>query len=165
MNLRDQANDLLKVLASELPAGLAPADADFSLDGNDEFFLTLEDRIVVMFYLEEELNSFILTLPIAKLGDGPLREEILLELMKANFAWNMTEGGTLGLDKTTNLICLSYLVPLPLDQPTQIATIVNKLASVQQHWERALKEMQGEGEGATGGGDSPDPMDMLSARA
>lgn len=159
--LRDNANELLKALADEIPAGLA-GDAEFALDRNDEFFLTLEERIVVMFYLEEELSSFILTLPIVKLGDTPLREEILAELMRGNFAWNLTEGGTLGLDKKTNLICLNYLVPLPMDEPTQLPMIINKLVSVHQFWKRTLEDMQQEAGTAS---NAPDPLMMSSVRA
>lgn len=159
MNLRDHTNTLLRRIAEELPSAAA-AGGSFELDQNDEFFLTLDDSLLVMFYLEEESSSLILNVPVGALPEGPERETVLLETMRANYSWNLTEGGTLGLDAETNLICLSYLVALPLAEEAQIPMIVSKLLAVTLHWRRVLAEIH---EAESDGSVADMPMTMLRA--
>ena len=156
MNIREHTNLLLQKIAEELPPE-AFADHSPELDNNDEFSLTLDDKITFLFYLEEDSRSLILNLPLAKLPDSPSRETIMLELLRANYCWNLTEGGTLGVDSETSVICLSYLVPLPLEVPEQMPQIISKLAAVAQHCQRTLEEMNVDEES-----DTP-AFDMLRA--
>lgn len=142
MNTQDHAALLLEKIAGELPLSEAER-ADVKLDENNEFFLTLEDRIVVMFYLDEDINAFILNLPLGSLPQDETREEVMLELLCGNYSWNLTEGGTLGVDRATGIISLSYLVSLPLAEPEQMPRIIEKLAAVADHWMRTLKEISG----------------------
>lgn len=141
MNLRDHTNALLSRLSEDLPSAAASGEA-FELDMNDEFFLTLEEKLLVMFYLEEETSSLILNVPVGPLPEGPSRETVLLEALRGNYCWNQTEGGTLGVDAETNLLCLSYLVPLPLAEPAQMPMIVSKLVAATLHWQGMLQEIQ-----------------------
>lgn len=140
MDIREHANQLFAAIAKELPLD-ADARAAFVLDANNECFLTLEERLVVMFYLDEDLSAFIINLPLGALPQDKSREQVMLELLCGNYSWNLTEGGTLGVDRATGVISLSYLVPLPLTEPTQMPRIVEKLASVADHWQRTLKEI------------------------
>ncbi len=161
MNLRDHTHTLLARLADELPTAAAAGGA-FELDQNDEFFLTLEEKLLVMFYLEEETRSLILNLPVGPLPEGSARETVLLEALRANYCWNQTEGATLGLDAETNLLCLSYLVPLPLAEPAQMPMIVSKLVAVTLHWQSTLQEIQ-EAAGEESSETGLEPMTMLRA--
>lgn len=140
MNIREHAESLLQTIASELPEGLITEGA-LKFDDNDECLFTLDNRVPLMMYLEEESRSLILNAPIGLLPTGPAREEMMLEMLQANYCWNMTEGGTLGVDRGTGLICISYLVALPLEEPTQMPAIINKLAGVAQHWQHTLQEI------------------------
>lgn len=139
MNIRDHAESLLQTIANDLPEGLLTEGA-LKFDDNDECLFTLNHRIPLMIYLEEGSRSLILNAPIGLLPTGPAREAMMLEMLHANYCWNMTEGGTLGVDRTTGLICISYLVALPLEDPTQMPAIINKLAGVAQHWQHSLQE-------------------------
>lgn len=153
MDIRENANYLLSLVAGDLPAGDGSAPVVMTLDENNEAFLTLEDRIVVMFYLDEDINAFIINLPLGVLPQDATREEVMLELLCANYSWNLTEGGTLSVDRETSVITLSYLVPLPLAEPEQMPRIVAKLAAVADHWLRTLKEISG---GPDAGASAPD---------
>jgi hypothetical protein len=134
MDLRAHANLLLENLA----AHLHQPDHALALDDNTECFLTFESGVVVMFYFEPEIGALIINLPIAKMPQTARREEVALELLFGNYSWNLTEGGTLGVDRTTGMIALSYLIPLPLEHAAQLSHIVQKLAGVAGHWIRHL---------------------------
>lgn len=135
MDLHAHVNQMLVTVSTAL--GLT-GGAAFNLDPGNECIMALEQNLMFMFYLEESTQSLIINLPVAPLPTGPEREEVLMELMAANYCWNRTEGGTFGLDESTGFLCLNYLVPLPLDPPDQIKGIVEKLADVVTHWRREL---------------------------
>ncbi len=139
LRLREHADALLAAVAAELPLDPA-ARASLALDEHNECFLTLQDRIVVMFYLDEAAHALMLNLPIGSLPSDGGREAVMLELLSGNYVWQLTEGGTLGIDRATDVITLGYLVPLPLAHPEQMPRIVEKLASVADHWMRLLAE-------------------------
>lgn len=142
MDLRDHANQLLRTLASQLPANEnTPA---LELDENNECFLTLDERIVVMFYLDDQIKSLIINLPLGPLPTSEERTALMFDLLCGNYCWNLTEGATLGIDRQTGLITLSYLVELPLDPPETIAAIVDKLTAVAEHWMREIKSAAAE---------------------
>jgi len=140
MNIRDHAKLLLEVIANELPEGLVTQGV-LDFDSNDECLLTLDHKVPLMMYLEEASRSLILNAPIGLLPAGTVREAIMLEMLQANYCWNMTEGGTLGVDRETGLICISYLVTLPLEEPSQMPSIIDKLAGIAQHWQHTLQEI------------------------
>lgn len=135
MDLHAHVNQMLATVSTAL--GLT-GGAAFTLDPGNECIMALEQNLMFMFYLEESTQSLIINLPIAPLPAGPEREEVLMELMAGNYCWNRTEGGTFGLDESTGFLCLNYLVSLPLDPPSQIKGIVEKLADVVAHWRREL---------------------------
>lgn len=135
MDLPSHVNGLLESVADHL--GLSGGKG-LSLDKNNECILALEPNLLVMFYLEERTGDMIVNLPVAPLPAGPEREEILMELLGANYCWARTEGATFGLDQGTGFLCLTYLVALPLDPVGQIKTILEKLLDVVAHWRKEI---------------------------
>jgi hypothetical protein len=51
----------------------------------------------------------------------------------------MTEGGTLGVDRETAVISLSYPVALPLDPPDMFQDIAVKLVNAAEFWIRKFQ--------------------------
>jgi hypothetical protein len=158
MNIRDHAQTLLQHVASEFPQETAPHDLQF--DQNDECFLTIDDNLAILMFLDEESRSLTLTLPIVTLPEGSAREAVMLELLRGNYSWSVTEGGTLGVDRETDLVCVSYLVPLPLAEAAQMPVILNKLISVVLHWRREIQVIAA---GAEAQPDSLETVTMLRA--
>jgi hypothetical protein len=140
MNLHEHTNTLLQRISEDLSPGALSGDP-LKLDDNNEVFITLDEKLMLMIYLDEEVSSLILNLPLGKLPQDPSRESIMLELLRANYCWNLTQGGTLGIDRDTDVICLSYLIDLPLAEPAQMSVIISKLAAVSQHWQGVIAEM------------------------
>ncbi len=140
MNIREHAESLLQSIANALPEGLVTQGV-LRFDANDECLLTLDGRIPIMMYLEEESSALILNSPLGLLPSGQAREAVMLKLLRANYCWNQTEGGTLGVDEGTGLVCMSYLVALPLAEPGQMPDILTKLAGIAAHWQQVLQEM------------------------
>lgn len=139
MNLHEHTNELLNRIAEELLPGVLQGDP-LKLNRNNECFITIDEKILLLVYLDESTRALILNVPLGKLPDDSTRETIMFELLSANYCWNLTEGGTLGIDRQTGLICISYLVPLPLEEPAQMPYIISKLAAVSQHWIQTLAE-------------------------
>lgn len=155
MNLREHTHALLQEIAAELPQGAL--EGALELDDNNECFLALEDDLLVVLSLEDDISALIISLPVGPLPEGPARETVLLEMMRGNYCWNLTQGGTLSVDRETGLICLNYLVTLPLAEPGQMPEIVNKLISVVKYWRREAAEIT---EVAAGDGPSMETMMM-----
>lgn len=143
MNTEEHASLLLQKIAAEFDID-EQTRATVVFDENHECILTLEERFVVAIYLDDEVNALYLNLPIAKLPEGDSREEVMLDLLQANYSWNLTGGGTLGVDAHSGLIVLSYLVPLPLEAPDQITSILSKLLGVVDYWKKDLEEVEEE---------------------
>lgn len=68
----------------------------------------------------------------------------MFELLCGNYSWNQTEGGTLGVDRQTEIVTLSYLVELPMAEPDQFPAIIEKLAGVAKHWQRIKRRLGSE---------------------
>lgn len=157
MSLRDHVHTLLQHIAAELPPGAL--EGPLALDDNNECFLALEADLLVVLSLEDDISALIVTVPVGPLPDGPARETLLLEMMRGNYCWNLTQGGTLSVDRETGLICLNYLIALPLAVPEQMPEIVNKLISVVKYWRREAAEIN-----EVAAGDAP-AMETMMMRA
>jgi hypothetical protein len=147
MNLHEHTNELLQRVAEDILPDALSGDP-LKLTDENQCILTLDEKIIVMIYLDETTSTLILTVPITKLPDDVSRGAVMLELLRANYCWNLTQGGTLGVDRTTDLICLNYLVDLPLAEPAQMPQIISKLAAVSPHWMNVIAEMSSDTEDA-----------------
>lgn len=147
MNLHEHTNELLQRVAEDILPDALSGDP-LKLTDENQCILTLDEKIIVMIYLDETTSTLILTVPITKLPQDVSRGAIMLELLRANYCWNLTQGGTLGIDRTTDLICLNYMVDLPLAEPAQMPQIISKLAAVSQHWMNVIADMSSDTEDA-----------------
>lgn len=133
-------------------------DIKLEFDGNAECVLAFGERFAVVLALDTELGAIIVTVPIAPLpGDGSI-VEVMSEMLCGNYAWNLTEGGTLAVDRATSLIVLNYLIPLPLDPPESAGAILAKLLDVCDYWDRKIHSLA-----QTGGGVEEIPQGFLRA--
>lgn len=145
-SLDRHAQEILTVLGEALQMeGLA-------FDSGKKCVFTIDQRFNFIAYLDTaHTGSIILNVPLGYLPAGSRRGKLLEAMMTANFGWEETEGGTLGLDETTGMLALSYLIPLPMQEKGQIIDIVSKLLSPADHWMRQIEEAkQGDGEAAGG---------------
>jgi hypothetical protein len=145
MELREHANQLLASAAEVLKL------ENLELDQRDECIVTFDDRIVVIFSLDtDSLNGLVINVVLGSLPEGPGKAELMYELLAGNYCWSLTEGGVLGIDKSTGVIALSYLVELPMETPGQFPDVCAKLLNVGDYWIRKIGEMDGIVPGAAG---------------
>jgi hypothetical protein len=127
-DLTQDAYEALKSLATAL--GLA----ELEFDDNNECVITLDERVVVAMALDLDTQSIVLSIPLGYLPQNAQRESLMFRLLAGNHYWALTEGGTLGVDESTDLINLTYLAPLPLAEPAQFVIIVGRLVSAANYW-------------------------------
>jgi len=127
-------------------------------DANGECVLAFGGRFAVVLALDTEIGAIIATIPIAQLPEGDSLTEVMAELLCGNYAWNLTEGGTLAVDRATSLVVLNYLVPLPLEAPQSAGDILAKLLDVCDYWERKIRSLA-----QSGGGLDQLPQGILRA--
>lgn len=155
MELREHANQMLASAAAVLKL------EKLELDQRDECIVTFDERIVVIFSLDtDSLNGLVINAVLGTLPEGSGKAELMYELLTGNYCWSLTEGGVLGIDKTTGVIALSYLVELPMETPGQFPDVCAKLLNVADYWMRKIGEMDGIVPGAAGIATYPgNPMD------
>jgi hypothetical protein len=138
MELREHANQLLASAAEVLKL------ENLQLDQRDECIVTFDDRIVTIFSLDtDSLNSLVINVVLGTLPEGPGKTELMYELLAGNYCWSLTEGGVIGIDKSTGVIALSYLVELPMETPGQFPDVCAKLLNVADYWMRKIDELGG----------------------
>lgn len=139
-DFREQASELLSLITAALPMATEGEGSEpLTWDENDQCALTFDDTIAVVMSLNEVVEAIFMVWILGELPTDPqARVDALQELLEANHEWNLTEGGTLGLDAETGAVTLSYRVDLPLDEPAVIQDIIAKLYNIGQHWQKTL---------------------------
>lgn len=133
MDIREKANELVANLGKRIKVdGLV-------FDDEDNCIILLDDKILFILELSEEIKSIVFSIV---LGNLPVegRQAILYELLSANFYWNKTEGGTLGIDEETDIVTMCYLMGIPLEDDTDFEIIFEKLANISEYWIDRLQE-------------------------
>lgn len=114
-------------------------EAALEWDENNQCSLTFNDDLAVIITLDEVVDAIFLNWILGGLPNEPEAvANAMQELLEANHEWNMTEGGTLGLDPDTGLVTLSYRVNLPLDDTAVIQDVIAKLYNISNHWQKNL---------------------------
>lgn len=137
---REHSDHLLTLITQALPMEAAEGSPpSLEWDENDQCSLTFDTHLAVIMTLNEVVEAMFLNWVLGTLPQDPEDQlEAITELMEANHEWNMTEGGTLGLDSNSGLVTLSYRVDLPLDDPGIIQNIIVKLYNICRHWQNTL---------------------------
>ena len=136
MNARESANALLDHLMKSFNIkGLA-----FNKD--NECILTIDSKIVVLFYLNEANNALLLNAIVDTVDTNhPQIQKLMYEFLCANFNWTLTSGGTLGIDKNTGMLTLCYKYLLPVDSTTFMKTLSNLTARV-EYWTQRITDIE-----------------------
>ncbi len=138
MNIREQANQLLALAAEPLKL------EQLELDERDECIVTFDDRIVTVFTLDaDDLNGLVINLVLGALPPDEARGDVMRELLAGNYCWGRTEGGVIGIEDATEMICLTYLVELPMAHPEQFPDVCAKLLNAADYWQRRIEAVGG----------------------
>lgn len=141
MDIREQAQQLISELGEALKLG------NLSFDNQDECVVVLDERIVMVFQIDDETSSILISTVLGQLEiTTPNREELLFEMLAGNYFWQLTRGATLGIERDTGLLALSYVLELPLRESVELQTVVAKLANASDYWLQRIVEISGSGE-------------------
>lgn len=127
MNLTEKANELVANL------GVLIQVDGLVFDEDKTCVILLDDKILFILELVEDLNAIIISVV---LGNLPVegRESMLYELLSANFYWNKTDGGTIGIDDETDVVTLCYLLNFPLKDDNDFPATFEKIANISEYW-------------------------------
>ncbi len=133
MNIREKANELVANLGKIIQVeGLV-------FDEEDSCIILLDNKILFILELDEESKTIVFNII---LGNLPIvgRQEVLYELLSANFYWNRTEGGTIGIDEQTDIVTMCYVMNVPLENDSEFEVVFEKLANASEYWVNRLLE-------------------------
>lgn len=133
MNIREKANEFVANLGKIIHVdGLI-------FDDDDSCIILIDNKILFILELDEDAKTIVFNVV---LGNLPImrRQEVLYELLSANFYWNRTEGGTIGIDEQTDIVTLCYTMGLPLENDSDFEFIFEKLANASEYWIDRLLE-------------------------
>jgi hypothetical protein len=128
----EQANLLLGKLGKEL------AIAELALDEEHMGQTLAINDFMLYFALSEDTEELLSSIYIAEAPEGPHKEELLLELMRANYAWRGTDGGILGLDEDLEFVTHSQLFYLPLTSEDAFLTVISRQVQLAEYWREVL---------------------------
>lgn len=133
MNIREKANELVSNLGKIIQVeGLV-------FDEEDNCIIMLDNKILFILELDEESKTIVFNVI---LGNLPIvgRQDVLYELLSANFYWNKTEGGTIGIDEQTDIVTMCYSLDFPLENDSEFEAVFEKLANASEYWINRLLE-------------------------
>lgn len=135
MNTREHANALLKALSDF--TGMEP----LALDENDAALADINGVLFVFAYSDEaeELASCVY---VGRPPAGNKRAEVLREVMEGNYAWAGTDGGILGLDPDTGMICLCRRYAPDNANPQDFIEKVARQTALAEYWKKRLAPEQ-----------------------
>jgi hypothetical protein len=133
----EQANALLAELAKELNSETQELDPEY-LMGN----VTIGDTMLI-FTFDDDTDELFSSAYIVPTPEGPDKEEKLLELMRANYAWNGTDGGILGLDGDIGFVTHSLVFYMPMTKAEDFLTAISRQLQLADHWRGALTQSGG----------------------
>jgi hypothetical protein len=128
----EQANALLTALAGELNSETLELDPEYLMRD-----VTIGDDML-LFSFDDDTDELFSSVYIAPVPEGPGKEEQLLQLMRANYAWNGTDGGILGLDGDIGFVTHSLVFYVPMTEPEAFLTAISRQLQLTDHWRGAL---------------------------
>lgn len=133
MNIREKANELVANLGKTIKV------EGLEFDDENSCIVLVDNKILFILELDEDTKTIAFNIV---LGNLPIveRQNVLYELLAANFYWNRTEGGTIGIDEQTDIVTMCYLMSLPLENDSDFELVVEKLANASEYWVDRLLE-------------------------
>jgi hypothetical protein len=140
--IRDQqAHEVLAVIGNALRLD------SLELDDENQCSFTVDDKYVFLIYFDYGgTHDMSFSLPLGFLPQGTKREQLLADLMAANYAGSMTDGGVLGIDDESSCVVLTRIITLPMEDNTQITDILGRMISVGQYWMDQIAAAQDDGD-------------------
>ncbi len=133
----EQAEKLLKTMTSSLMG------TELGFDEKDFLELAIEEKIPVIINFEDEIDGVEALIINCVLGSvNPQTKEgceLMYELLAGNYMWGLTSGGVIGIDKETELCCLTRIVELPIEQDVFMELFV-QVASAAKYWVERIEE-------------------------
>ncbi|MEO1017081.1 MAG: type III secretion system chaperone [Pseudomonadota bacterium] len=122
-----------------------------SLDDTGRLTLRIDDAFTVDIEHDDEEDIILLAAELTRLGAEPERER-LLELLRGNLFFDATEGATLALDGTDNLVVLQRTMRLEGLVVGEIARVLEIFIATAETWKDRLAQPS-----AIEHGDEPQP--------
>jgi hypothetical protein len=135
MDIEEYVEQLLATLGKKLGLG----ELSFNEEGSCLF--VLDENKLFIIDLDESTRTLIISVALGMLPEEN-REEVLYDLLTANYYWMRTGGGTLGVDPENNVVLLCYLMQLPLENDMDFLFCIEKLANVADYWVERLKNIK-----------------------
>ncbi len=133
MDLEEYVEQFLATLGKKL--GLE--DLSFNEEGSCLF--VLDENKLFIIDLDESTRTLIISVALGMLPEEN-REEVLYDLLTANYYWMRTGGGTLGVDPENDVVLLCYAMQLPLENDMDFLFCIEKLANVADYWIKRLEK-------------------------
>ncbi|MGL4722403.1 MAG: CesT family type III secretion system chaperone [Desulfovibrionaceae bacterium] len=113
-----------------------------SFNKDNECILTIDSKIVFLFYLDENAGALLLNAVVDTIDfDSSASKKIYYELLCGNYNWAYSAGGTLGIDKNTGILTLCYRYTLPI-APQVFTDSLARVASAVEHWMKRIEELE-----------------------
>ena len=133
MTNREQAQQILEHLSTALLC------EPITLNEDNTALVGLDNDLGAMIYLIDEATGALLVSVVA----GRVEEddaELLYDLLCANYMWNASGSGTIGIDQANGLVTISRIMEFPLD-PADFEDNFAALVGAARYWRtRIVKE-------------------------
>jgi len=135
MDIEEYGESLLTLLKEKL--GLE--ELSFNEEGSCLF--VLDENKLFIIDLDESTRTLIISVVLGTIPKEN-REDVLYDLMTANYYWMRTGGGTLGVDPENDVVLLCYSMQLPLENDMDLIFCIEKLANVSDYWTKRLSNIE-----------------------
>lgn len=134
ISFRKEVDVLLGHLAKSLNL------AELSLDENNHCMLLFDDKVVLNMEFNEDRGILVV---YSYIGEVPFegRENIFEALLESNCFWQETEGATIGIDKHTQTVVLSYPFELPVSNTKSFEERLAIFVDTTESWMERLEKM------------------------
>lgn len=117
---------------------------DIRLSSSGSAYLELEDRGILLQWLEAQ-NMFVIYVELGSLS-GWRDEQVLRQLLSANFLFLQSGGGALSYDISANRVGLNYAVPVYGLSAEDFLRRLDAVVLLAEHWQEKLRDMAAEQE-------------------
>ncbi len=111
-------------------------NVDFDLDGT--ITITLENSYDIIIEYVQELNAIVVNAALGELPHNERGNELMREMLCANYMWKDTAGAHFAIDEITNLVCLNTMYTLPTQVVEQelgaFAESVIAIVNISSYW-------------------------------